>query len=134
MDSAVVTQWKELRQTVEGLNNANAQCNGHYIYLEHPATIGDFLGGAAKSVRVTRYAQPISSSPAETEVPQILKKVWDGQFRSASCLIDWAEVALWSIEGVVEFEDGTRGRLITDGYHVALQDHAGKSWFIRLSK
>ena len=128
-DSAIPTQSEELRRDVEVLNNA--QCNGHYIYLDRPTTIGDFVVAKTKTVRVTRPVTPTDSS-AETSVLQILKKVWTGQFRSASCQIDWAEFTSWSVEGVVEFEDGTRGRLITDGFHVVLQDHAGKNWFIRL--
>jgi hypothetical protein len=131
IDSAAPTPAKELRRDAEGLNN-NTQCHGHYIYLERLTTLGDFMG-PTKIVRVTNY-DPVIISPAAAALPQILKKVWNGQFRSASCAIDWAELVSWSIGAVVEFEDGTRGRLITDGHHVALQDRAGKNWFIRLSE
>jgi hypothetical protein len=131
LDSAVSTQSEELRRDAEGLNDV--QCNGHYIYLERPTTVGAFMGFPVKMVRVTRYAQTIES-PAGTKLRQILEKVWGGQFRSASCFIGWAEFTPWSIEGVVEFQDGKRGSLITDGFHVALQNHAGKTWFIRLSE
>jgi hypothetical protein len=130
IDSTVSTQAEELRRDVEGLNDV--KCDGHSIYLESPTTIGAFMGFPAKFVRVTRYAQTIES-PAGTKPRQILEKVWGGRFRSASCQIAWAEFTSWSIEAVVEFQDGKRGRLITDGFHVALQDHAGKIWFIRLN-
>jgi hypothetical protein len=36
------------------------------------------------------------------------------------------------LEAVIEFEDGKRSALITDGEHVALQDHESKNWFFRL--
>ncbi|HMD39606.1 MAG TPA: hypothetical protein VKH15_10005 [Candidatus Acidoferrum sp.] len=39
---------------------------------------------------------------------------------------------MWSIESILVFEDGKQGVLITDGSHVALKDHDGKSWFFRL--
>ena len=132
MDSAVLTQPEELRRDAESLNNA--QCNGHYTYLERPTTIGEFMGGTAKIVRITRYT-PTIGSPAETKVRQILTKVWSGQFKSASCQIDWAEGTFWSVEGVIEFQDGKRGMLVADGFnHIALQDHAGKDSFIRLDE
>lgn len=129
LDSAVSTQAEELRRDVEGLNDV--QCNGHYIYLERPTTVGAFAGFTAKIVRVTRYAQTIESPPGP-KLRQILEKVWGGRVKSASCQIEWAEFTPWSIDSVVEFQDGKKGRLITDGFHVALQDHAGSIWFIRL--
>jgi hypothetical protein len=46
--------------------------------------------------------------------------------------IVWDEGTWWSIESAVEFEDGKKGLLITDGLHVALRDHDGKNWFFRL--
>ena len=41
-------------------------------------------------------------------------------------------MALWSIESTLEFKDGKKGLLITDGEHVAVRDHGGKSCFFRL--
>jgi len=61
-----------------------------------------------------------------------VKTVWQGEFQTASCFINWDEEASWSIEAVAEFYDGRQSELITDGSHVALQDHDGKSWFFRL--
>ena len=131
VDSASPVRAEELRRDAENLSDP--QCNGHYTYLGRPTSIGEFIGGTAKIVRVTRYVHTMDSV-VDSEPQAILRKVWSGQFKSAACQINWAEVTVWSTEGVVELDDGKRSRLITDGYHIALQDHAGRSWFIRLNE
>lgn len=127
VNSAVPARAEELRGDAEGLKNT--RCDGPYIYLERSTAVGDFIGDTAKIVRVTRYART-----DETKALEILKKVWNGQFRTASCFIGWAETTYWSVESMVEFKDGLRSKLITDGYHVALQDRNGRYWFIRLGE
>jgi hypothetical protein len=62
----------------------------------------------------------------------ILRKVWQGSVDGEDCRILWSEVRYWSIESSLEFEDGKRGEFITDGIHIALRDHGGKTWFLRL--
>lgn len=123
MDSVKEEGWRELRQDAESLEKGT--CTSMPIYLR-PTTVGAFIGGKATVLRVLHTAY----SPSD--VPKKLERVWNGQFQSAWCHIDWAEVTIWSIEANVEFEDGKEAKLFTDGYHVAFRDHAGISWFIRL--
>lgn len=87
------------------------------------------MGGRVKTITIVRFAGPTMGS---SNVQEAVRKVWEGKFQSSSCFVDWAEPTMWSIEARVDFEDGTRGVLITDGSHVAFQGHDGKSWFLRL--
>jgi hypothetical protein len=132
VDSAMVTDYGELRKAADGLQHPS--CNGGYRYLEHPTTVADFVGGKVKAIRVlhTTPLRPGTKPPVPEETRQKLKRVWQGKFQAPSCQIDWAEMTFWSIEAVIEFEDGKRSPLITDGVHVALQDHSGNSAFFRL--
>lgn len=127
--SAASDQPEELRRDAEALESVG--CNGHYIYLDHPTTVGDFIGGKATAIRVVRFAQQFNSRN-QREFPEALREVWNGRFQSASCHINWAEGASWSIAAIVEFEDGKHSKLITDGSHIAFQDHSGRNWFVRL--
>lgn len=128
-DSATPGQPEELRRDAEALERAG--CNGHYIHLDHPTTIGDFIGGKATTIRVVRFAQH-SNSRNQKELPKALIEVWNGRFQSASCQINWAKFTFWCIAATVEFEDGKHSKLITDGSHIAFQDHLGRNWFARL--
>jgi hypothetical protein len=132
VDSIVVSDYGELRRAADRLESAS--CNGGYHYLERPMTVGDFMGGRVKTIRVLRTAplRPGTSPPTADETRRKLKRVWEGKFQAAFCQIAWAEMTLWSVEAVVEFEDGKRSPLITDGIHVALQDHNGNSAFFRV--
>jgi hypothetical protein len=38
-----------------------------------------------------------------------------------------------NVEASIEFEDGKRSSLVTDGGHVRVQDRTGKYWFMRLA-
>lgn len=84
-----------------------------------------------KDIRVVRFTGPRNSA-AYKDLRNSVTKVWKGEFQSADCYIAWDEFTLWSVEAVVDFNDGKQSELITDGMHVALQDHNGKSWFFRL--
>jgi hypothetical protein len=132
VDSVGVSDYGELIRAADRLESAS--CNGGYHYLERPTTVGDFVGGKVKSIRVLRTAplRPGTTPPTADETRQKLRRVWQGKFRAAFCQIAWAEFTFWSIEAVLEFEDGKRSPLITDGVHVALQDHNGNSVFFRL--
>jgi hypothetical protein len=131
IDSAAA-DYREATKTVQTLENRS--CNGGYRFLEHPTTVADFVGGKVKTIHVLRIgrlgagAKPVT--PDETR--QRFKRVWQGKFQVAFCQTPWQEAAFWSMEAVVEFEDGKRSTLITDGVHVALQDHNGNSAFFRL--
>ena len=132
VDSMVVTDHRDLIRAANSLESAS--CNGGYHYLERPTTVGDFVGGKVKSIRVLRTApfRPGTKPPTPDEVRQRLKTVWQRTFQVAFCQIAWAEMTFWSVAAVVEFEDGKQSPLITDGVHVALQNYNGNSAFFRL--
>lgn len=125
---AVAAGREELGQKVRTIDTT---CGRRYEYLNTPKTVGELEGWSVKAIRIVRFAGR-ETAPTHEELRDAVKKVWEGKFQSVSCQIDWAEANLWSIEAVVEFEDGQRRELITDGMHVALQDHEGKSRFLRL--
>lgn len=129
VNSMMASDFAELGRTVKTLEGAS--CKGGYRYLEHPTTVGDFVGGKVKTIRVVRSAAR-KSPPTAEEVLKSLRMVWQGKFQVAFCQLPWAEPTNWSIESIMEFEDGKRSALITDGVHVALQNHDGKTWFFRL--
>lgn len=96
------------------------------------SAVRDFVGGRVKTIRILHYARERNFSKP-VEVRALVSKVWQGSFLDqAACGILWDEMALWSIESALEFKDGKKGLLITDGEHVAVRDHDGKSWFFRL--
>jgi hypothetical protein len=132
VDSVVVSDYQELGKETDRLNLAS--CNGGYHYLEHPTTVEDFVGGKVKAIRVLRTAplRPWGKPPTADEIRQRVRRVWEGKFQAAFCQLAWAEPTFWSIEATLEFEDGKRSPLITDGVHVALQNHDGKTSFFRL--
>jgi hypothetical protein len=125
---AVAAGWGELERKVRDLD---APCGGRYEHLSPPKTVGEFMGETVRAIRVVRFAG-WKAAPTREELRDALKRVWEGKFESVSCQIEWDEANFWSIEAVVEFGDGKRRELITDGAHVALQDHDGKSRFLRL--
>jgi hypothetical protein len=125
----IAADYGVLRQKAEALQLKS--CNGHYRYLDRPTSVANFVGGLAKDIRIVRFS-PKGNGPSNEELGNTVGNIWLGEFKSASCQIDWAEGALWSIEAVVEFYDGTTGKIVSDGGHVAFQDHDGNSWFVRL--
>jgi hypothetical protein len=129
-DSIVASDYGELRNVADRLEKG--PCNGHYGYLE-PTTVSDYVGGPVKAIRLLRSAPLMAANRLSAdELQQKVRLMWHGKFRSVSCQQMWAEGNFWSLEAVVEFEDGKRSPLITDGVHVALQDHNGNSAFFRL--
>ena len=125
---AVASDTRELKKDAESLSGG---CGGGYSILEHPTTVGEFEGENVKSIRVIRFANS-QASLTKKQLQNELLKVWLGKFQTVYCYLPWDEVALWSIEAKIEFEDGKWSALITDGVHVALQDHDGKGWYFRL--
>jgi hypothetical protein len=129
---AVVSDTDELRKVAESLSGG---CGGGYRILEHPTTVGEFEGGNVKSIRVVRFANTPASlhvKSLQKDLQKELLKVWNGKFQDVYCYVAWDEGVFWYMEAEVEFEDGKRSLLVTDGSHVALQDHDGKGWYFRL--
>jgi hypothetical protein len=113
--------------------HGSPSCNGGYRWLDHPTTVAQFAGGTVKTIRVIHYAGRIAAKPPSLEeLRDTVAKVWQGKFQSAFCSIPWAEANWWTSESTLEFTDGKRGTLITDGVHVFLLDYNGNPWFFRL--
>jgi hypothetical protein len=103
-------------------------CN---VEFEQYRTVEAFLGGKVKAIHVVRFYSPNNSQPAGLQ-SRILE-VWLGVFRSAWCGILWSESTVWGLEASVEYEDGKRGSIMTDGSgHVQVEDREGRFWFFRL--
>jgi hypothetical protein len=90
-------------------------------------SIEDFVGGKVKRIRVVRYGPRLTTDQIKEEV----RKVWLGQFHYATCQIEWAEGTMWNIRATVEYADGKKSSLLTDGLHVQVQDREGKYWYMR---
>jgi hypothetical protein len=90
-------------------------------------SIEDFVGGKVKTIRVVRHDPRLSADQIKEE----LRKVWLGIFHYATCQIEWDEGTFWNIRATVEYEDGRKSSILTDGLHVQVQDREGKYWFMR---
>jgi hypothetical protein len=97
---------------------------------DHRQSIEAAVGGKVTVARVTRFerAPDLTASEIQNEV----RRVWLGRFEFASPWIPWSEGVGWRIEASVEFEDGTRATLLTDGLHVQVRDRDGKCWSTRI--
>ena len=107
-------------------------CGGNYRWFERPMTVPELAGGWVKNIRIVRFSSELSHTSAVEEMRNLVKRVWPGKFQGASCQIDWDEGTFWSVEAVVDFYDGRKSTLLTDGSHVELEDHNGNRWFLRL--
>jgi hypothetical protein len=87
----------------------------------------DFVGGKIKTIRVISHDPRLTSDQIKEEV----RKVWLGIFHYATCQIEWAEGSMWNIRATVEYEDGKKSTILTDGLHVQVQDREGKYWYMR---
>jgi hypothetical protein len=96
-----------------------------------PLSVGESLGEPVNAIRVIGFA-PKSSRQKLSQLGETVLGVWNGKFQSSACFIPWAEVTFWSIEARLEFANGKRGLLITDGMHVALREPDGTTSFFRL--
>jgi hypothetical protein len=98
------------------------------IMLDRPVSIGSFVGGKVKAIRVQQYDPTLTPSQIRDKV----RKLWLGLFTEAYSSIMWAEMNRWNIKASVELEDGGHTWIMMDGFHVQVQDREGKYWFIRL--
>jgi hypothetical protein len=100
-------------------------------YNTHAINISDFVGAKVSRIFVLHTA-PKEKPFTNAELTALLIKVWQGQFQSASCYIPWAEATYWSVGAAMEFTDSSQAGLLTDGTHVAIQNHSGQTFFLRL--
>jgi hypothetical protein len=98
------------------------------IIFDRYVSIESFVGGKVKMIRVIRYDPNLTPSKVRDEV----RKAWFGIFWHATSAITWAEYTSWNIEANVEYEDGKRASILTDGGHVQVRDRDGKYWYFRL--
>jgi hypothetical protein len=125
------SDYTALELEVRALEKQNCKDRNTDRYFQHPTMVSELVGGKVKDIRVVRFL-PGFGIAAKIDPAQAVERVWQGTFQSVSCQITWDEWAVWSIKAIVEFEDGTKSTLITSGVHVAVQDHDGKTWFLRL--
>jgi hypothetical protein len=90
-------------------------------------SIEEFVGGKVKKIHVVRYDPRLTPDQIKEEV----RKVWHGIFHDATCQIVWDEYTYWNILATVEYEDGRKSSILTDGMHVQVQDREGKYWYMR---
>lgn len=127
-DSMIASDFGNFARSNELLGGS---CGKTRLYSEGPTTVEALAGAKVKTIRVIRATA--KSNPQQVEdLRETLRHVWRSKFVTAACEIEWSEGNWWSTESVLEFEDGARGALITDGVHVGLRDHDGKRWFLRL--
>ncbi len=100
-------------------------------FVRGPATVEAMFGGTFQSIRILRVADPLMIRDAPEKV---LAKVWNSKIQDAACFMMWSEMATWDIEALVQFTDGKKSELYTDGFHLAFQDHGGRVWFTRLDR
>jgi hypothetical protein len=136
-DSGNRTTSAELAKSVKVLESVPCPRNqiDRIRYFSPPQSVGESVGGQVKAIRILRFERFAPLHRAElqvSEVQELVRKVWMGKSQASCCFIDWSEFNYWLVEARLEFADGHRGVLITDGHHVALQDHDGMSWFSRL--
>jgi len=127
VNSVQLVDFGELNQSVKKIEQPRCANSRDSELL----TVANLVWGKVKVIRVTRTLL-VKNSPKTKELRETLRKIWRGKFQGAYCRILWDEVVFWSIQSVLEFEDGKKGTLLTDGLHVALQDHDGQVWFFRL--
>ena len=116
-------------------------CTNRTGFLRTPVSLADFLRGPAtaeaifgetiQSIRILHVADPpmIRDAPGKE-----LAKVWNSKIQDAACFMMWSEMATWNIEALVQFTDGKKSEVFTDGFHLAFQDHGGRAWFTRLDR
>lgn len=128
------TTRRELNDRVRSLDrtpcNLNNAAHGSRRF-KSPTSVGESLGGRVKTIRVVGF-EPWAPTQTFSQLPETVRSVWTGKFQDSSCQINWAEMSPWFLEARLEFEDGHRGLLITDGHHVVVRDHDGMIWFLRL--
>jgi hypothetical protein len=99
-------------------------------WFQYYRSVEAFLGGKVKAIRVFRFPRSSESVPAD--IQSRFMEAWLGVFRAARCFMVWAEPTFWDLGATIEYEDGKRSSMLTDGFHVQVQDREGRVWFIRL--
>jgi hypothetical protein len=103
-----------------------------------PVTVGSFLGGKIRFVRVTFFDDSIRDFETSRHFLQDLLGAVVIPNNGASYVepprlaIDWAEASENTIQALIFFENGSVGRIESDGWHLFLEDSDGTYWWDRL--
>lgn len=100
-------------------------------------TLQDLLGGKVKEIQVIRVTPLQPSAPQVTGLytpPAVLavKRALRRRIQDGNCAQVWTERPAWTVQADIQFEDGIKRKLFTDGTFVAAQDRSGRAWFLRL--
>jgi len=98
------------------------------VDFHDPFRLESFFDGKVRSLRVVRYYPGTPESKIREEVG----KIWLGLFSYVTSSITWDEGNFWNVEVFVEYDDGKRTAILTDGAHAEVEDRRGKYWFMRL--
>ena len=130
-DGMTTGEFGQILEKARAMEKAKS-CGRRMLEEGKPFSLEELAGAKVKRIRVVRAeTYKIWPAPKPEEVRATVEKIWSRKFGWMACQIEWDEGALWSIQAELEFEDGKKGVLITDGWHVALQDHDGHNWFVR---
>ena len=130
-DGMTTGEFGQIREKARAMERAK-NCGQRMWKEGMPFSLEELAGAKVKRIQVVRAeTYKISPAPKPEQVRMAIEKVWSRKFESMGCQIEWDEAVMWTVEAELEFEDGKKGTLITDGWHVAIQDHDGHNWFVR---
>jgi hypothetical protein len=106
-------------------------------------TLQDLLGAKVKEIDIVRVTPNPSSMPSVTGTftpPAVtaIKRALRRRISTSDCAQHPLATASGQIpfsgavQADIQFEDGIKRKLITDGSSVAVQDRTGRTWFLRL--
>ena len=102
---------------------------------DEPFTIATLAGAKVSRIVVKQYRERGWTGPQRDwpDIQQEIRRVWSSSVGEAWGEIVWSEGSPWNVFAVIEFEKSTRrGSLLTDGFHVQVQDINGQYWFTRV--
>ena len=91
-----------------------------------------FPGQELRRIVVIRYSATASGLTPE-RVRMALFELSRREIETPTGFINWSEMNTWSIDAQIEFSNGPKMRMLTDGSHTCLIDEAGRPWFFRIS-
>jgi len=117
--------------------SSNMPANGSALVYPAPPTgatdTATLAGSKVLRIVVKQYLGQYWPRPFRSwsDILKDIQKVWSGRLEAVN--FEWSEGVTWNVFAVIEFENSPkRGCLVTDGFHVHLQDVNGQSWFWRI--
>jgi hypothetical protein len=93
-----------------------------------PTDTATLAGSKVLRIAVKQYVGQYWPQPFHSwsEIRKEIQQVWSVKIAGGM----WSEPVTWNVFAVIEFENSPkRGCLVTDGFHVAMQDVKGHIWF-----